>query len=663
MRFILKSISMKCFKKFNTEVIFEFDAKGNRIYGENGIGKSTIADAFLWVFANRSYELMDNPPVKSNEADDADLVCVTIEGEADGKPVTVVKSQKMKVGENRHGAETIALTNSYEINAVEYSARDFVKKLNEYGIDMERFLQFSHPDMFISGMGDKKSRDAMRNTLFAMGSLYTDLKIAQMGDETADVAKLLENYTFEEVEKMQKSTMRKINENYGLHGEILDAEIRGMSESKSDTDVSALESKKEELTEKIAELEKQIASGAVDTSDLQKRLNKVNADISDIQGEWQKENHKQRLGLQDQMSEKEALIQGLSLDKKHKEKIISHNKSEMKSIGEELKSLSGKLEEVKAKTFDESKWVFDENTTICSLCGQKLPDDRIEELKTEFTEKKEDAERDFKEEKDTEIERIKSKGEFATSEYKRLDQENRQIADSIEKLDEESAGLEREVKAIHEQIGQIPSVFDGTDNEKYQKLLAEKDKIETEMVKVTASEADTSEIEVERFTLKAELESVMADLGKAGANADIDKAIAEKYKQKAEYEQQKADCEKILYQLSLVSMKKNEMLEESVNSHFKLVKWQLFERQKNGEVKDACIPFIDGFRFGTSTNTGREILAKLDIIAGLQDFFDQHYPIFLDGAEALSEVTLDRIDIDSQLIMLNVSEDTELRFE
>ena len=173
-----------------------------------------------------------------------------------------------------------------------------------------------------------------------------------------------------------------------------------------------------------------------------------------------------------------------------------------------------------------------------------------------------------------------------------------------------------------------------------------------------------------RRQLRAELEELQEQYGdfdrqiaKASNNIAIDEQIAELRAKQGEYEQSKADCEKILYQLSLVSRKKNEMLTEEINKHFKVVRWQLFDYQKNGNYVDVCIPLIDDRQFGTSTNKGREILAKLDIISGLQKFFEQSYPTFLDNSESLSEVSIGRIDMDCQLIMMAVSEDKELKVE
>ena len=61
--------------------------------------------------------------------------------------------------------------------------------------------------------------------------------------------------------------------------------------------------------------------------------------------------------------------------------------------------------------------------------------------------------------------------------------------------------------------------------------------------------------------------------------------------------------------------------------------------------------------FGESANTALEVRGKLDIISGLQKFYDQNLFVFLDGAECLDEENMRRIHMDTQLITLSVSDD------
>ena len=111
-------------------------------------------------------------------------------------------------------------------------------------------------------------------------------------------------------------------------------------------------------------------------------------------------------------------------------------------------------------------------------------------------------------------------------------------------------------------------------------------------------------------------------------------------------------------------MLKNQMAQDSINAHFNAVKWKLFDRQANGELRtDLCEPMVDGHDIA-GMNTGRLVLAKLDIVNGLQKFYCKSYPVWLDNAECLTSNTTERIQMDAQLIMLCAVEgQKELRWE
>ena len=93
-----------------------------------------------------------------------------------------------------------------------------------------------------------------------------------------------------------------------------------------------------------------------------------------------------------------------------------------------------------------------------------------------------------------------------------------------------------------------------------------------------------------------------------------------------------------------------------------VVKWKLFKTLKNGNIEDACTPIVDGYEFGTSTNKGREILAKIDIINSLSTYYDQIFPVFLDNAENLSAQTEARLNLVGQLVEFKVTDTERLNY-
>jgi hypothetical protein len=200
----------------------------------------------------------------------------------------------------------------------------------------------------------------------------------------------------------------------------------------------------------------------------------------------------------------------------------------------------------------------------------------------------------------------------------------------------------------------VPSEPDMTKNEAYQKYVTELASIESQISELSSKEVDTEDVLIKKQGIQSRIDEINRQLAQVDANNRIDLQIEELKLSIVNYEQAKADAEKILYQLDLVSKKKNELLTNEINQHFKIVKWKLFDYMKNGNYEECCVPMIDGKEYKVSTNTGREIQAKLDILCGLQQFYGQNVPAFLDGAESLNRSNLPVME--SQIITLNVVE-------
>lgn len=622
---------------------YEFGEKSNAILGQNGAGKSTIATAWYWVFANCDSDLHNNPAIFPLDAEEC-TPTVRIWLNCDGKSVEVAKMQKRTIRKSKTGGvDTISLSNSYEVNSVEYGERDFKKKLTELGFDFDLFLPLSHPDVFTS----QKSAD-MRKVLFGMASEKSDKEIAYTTDGAADVAEMLTNYTAEEVKAMKNATLRKIREEYGKDGEILRAKIEGMEQSKTDIDVAELELHKNALNEQIADNKAKQEDISKEFEEQQKASEGVLQLKFDLNGIQQKANEellKQKKDLQRQIDkENDRLFNiGNGIQKNNRE--IAGYEQDIESGEKERKRLLEQWNEVNAE-------VFDENTAICPTCHRELPPDERECLLSTFEKSK--AERlDAINKKGLEV---KTDIENAQAMIPKLQECNKDNIANKEKLEKEVADFKKQLSKLPDSIdiSYLPEV------QEIQRKIAEK---EQAMSKGNSAEDMRQKLKAECEDLQSQLTEVEKQLALVQHNIEIDEQIEGLRKKQGEYEQNKANAEKILYQLDLVSRKKNELLTEDINKNFDIVKWQMFEYQKNGDYKDCCVPTIDGKRFGESTNTGREVLVKLDIVKGLQRFYSQSYPVFLDGAECLSDETVKRIEMDCQLILMKVSEDKELKIE
>lgn len=666
----LKSLHLENFKGAKDKT-YEF-GKTTRVSGMNRLGKTTIATAWFWLLADRNYALVSNPNIRPDNVEEC-VPTVTAILDVEGKEITIAKMQKRKVGKpDANGVSKVTLTNTYEINSVPKTERDLKADLEELGLPFDNFLVCSHPDVFTG----QKQAD-MRKVLFKMASAKTDAEIAAMSEDTADVAKLLESYKFEEIEAMNNASKKKAVEQL----DAIPNQIIGLEKAKVDVDVAEQELAKAALEKQIAEVEQKIAGAGNAVGSLQQEEMQLQFDMSGIM---------QTMNME--LSKKRSSIDGLvcdcnyEVDRTHslisaKEKQIADNAkaiadadAERKKLGEQYNAEKVRVFDETPYLFDESKWVFDESTTVCSLCGQKLPADKIEQLKADFETRKEfakadaarrlaDAKNNFIAQKNSNLEEIKEKGFTKKNLIEELTKKNADLnteVDTLKKQEQEAAARKEE---LSKQLSEIPSEADYSQNEEYVKLNARHNEVLAEIERLQA--ADDAEIveslKIEKSDLRSQLEEVNKIITQAANNIRIDEQIADMQQKQREYEQAKADAERILYQLKEVSKRKNELLVEEINQHFDIVSWKLFDYQKNGEYKEVCVPMVDGKEFGVTTNTGREIGAKIDICNSFQKFFDMYVPIFLDGAESLNDEYIPAVD--TQLILLTVTEDKQLKVE
>lgn len=670
MKAALKSLHLENFKGTKDKT-YEF-GKTTRVSGMNRLGKTTIATAWFWLLADKNYELVSNPNIRPDDVEEC-VPTVTAVLDVDGKEITIAKMQKRKVGKpDENGISKVTLTNTYEINSVPKTERDFKADLEEMGLIVDNFLVCSHPDVFTG----QKQAD-MRKILFKMASAKTDAEIAAMNKDTADVAKLLESYKFEEIEAMNNASKKKAVEQL----DAIPNQIIGLEKAKVDVDVAEQELAKADLERKIAEVDQKIASAGNAVENLRQEEMQLQFDMSIITQDMSRELSAKRRELENSLENYDPVVENIRKNISKTEGQIADNTQAIADADVERKKLGEQYNAEKVKVFDETyclfdakKWVFDESTTVCSLCGQKLPEDKIEQLKADFERRKEEAREDamrklrdaknnFVTQKNSNLEEIKKKGFVQKDLIDELKKKNADLQVVIDDLKEQEKVAAARKEELSKQLAEIPEEADYTQNEEYVTLNTRHNEVlaEIERLQATDDAEIVASIKIEKADLRSQLEEVNKIIAQAANNIHIDEQIADMQKKQREYEQAKADAEKILHQLKEVSKRKNALLVEEINQHFGIVSWKLFDYQKNGEYKEVCVPMVDGKEFGVTTNTGREIQAKLDICNSFQKFFNMYVPIFLDGAESINDEYVPVVD--AQLILLSVSEDKQLKVE
>lgn len=635
-RVVLKKVVLENFMCY-AHAEFDFYAI-TKIMTKNGKGKSTIATAYLWCLFNCDYELKDNPVVRrevdGKSVDDMDT-SVELTLDVDGKEITMKKVQKRTYSKDGSSYKD---DNKYFINDVPKTLKDFNTYLDA---DMNAFKMCSNVNAFLN-----QKPAEMREYLFGLVGDVTDLDIVSQKAELAELVPLLNKYTVEELSAMNKATKTKITKDLP----ILDGQIKEKERDiqlKQAIEVSNLELQKNSLKEQIADCmakqtdnDKLIAEYDKDSSDI---LN-LKFELSDMSRKANEENVKARRNLESQISNLNYVIDDGKKSVRNEEEIVGFNKEK---IEEHQRTLDVSREEWKA----EKEREFDENSLICPYCKQEYPEDKKEELRA-----------DFKAHKENELNRITDKGntakEMLDEAKKALDEAEQELTDRKQKLEKHLVDL----ADIKKQFAELPQEIDVSATEEYKALeqkIAEK---EQAMHKANDISAVKAELKAQETVLRQQLAECESQIAKSDTAAD-EQRLEELKQTRIDSEQNKTNAEKILDLLDKLDKAKNEALTEAVNSHFGLVKWQLFEYAKNGNYKSCCIPTVDGKSILTTmSNKGNRILGRVDICNSIQKISDISVPIILDDSESLDEDNQKKVVemVDSQLIMLIVNNSEKL---
>lgn len=636
MRATLKKVVLENFMCY-AHAEFDFYAI-TKIMAKNGKGKSTIATAYLWCLFNCDYELKDNPVVRrevdGKSVDDMDT-SVELTLDVDGKEITMKKVQKRTYSKDGSSYKD---DNKYFINDVPKTLKDFNAYLD---VDTAAFKMCSNVNAFLN-----QKPAEMREYLFGLVGDVTDLDIASQKAELAELVPMLNKYTVEELSAMNKATKTKITKDLP----ILDGQIKEKERDiqlKQAVDVSDLELQKNSLKEQIEDC----IAKQTDNDKLMAEYDKVSSDIlnlkfelGDMSRKANEDNVKTRRDIENKISEKNGYLINIA-------NTIQKNNSEISGYQNDIESGTrerNRLADVWKKIKEEK---FNDDTAVCPTCHRELPAEKIESLRSSFEKTK--ADRLAKVEKDG----LKAKADVdnARDMIPKLEECNKENVANQQKLEEEVADLEK-------QLSELPQEIDVSTTEEYKALeqkIAEK---EEAMHKANDISAIKAELKAQETTLRQQLSDCESQIAKSDTTAD-EQRLEELRKSKIDSEQNKADAEKILDLLDELDKAKNEALTEAVNSHFSLVKWQLFEYAKNGNYKSCCVPTVDGKSILTTmSNKGNRILGRVDICNSIQKISGISVPIIFDDSESLDEQNQKKVAemVDSQLIMLIVNDSEKL---
>ena len=634
----IKSITLQNFKGCKNAT-YTFDGKNVTICGANGSGKTTIFDAFTWLLFGK--DSLDNakfeirPLDKDGKQIDNVEICVVATLEIDGKEVELKKTQKQN-WVKKMGTQNPVLqgnVNEYEIDGYPRREKDYKEYINGIVSD-DLFKMLTNPTYF-PNMPWKDQRA----TIMKFASDVSDIELATEDSRFAGLLPEIEKAP--STDDIKNKYQKSLNELKKKQIE-LPVRIDEISNSKVDIDVAELELQRNALKEKIADVKSKIVDTDKQFEEYQKLsdgIMELKFDESDLVRKANEGNIKARREIEDKIADKKFLV-------RQTEKTISDTENCIELSKRTAEKISENLKEIRDKWKAENERVFDENSLVCSYCGQEYPTDKKEQLRAEF-----------ESHKAKELKVITDNGNLIKG---RLDKEKETI-DSLEKeLVEHRKSLEMLNNAIadlEKQLSELPKSIDVTGTEKYKAIQSQITEKEQAMSQMNSADEVRKALNYELECSQTQLIECEKKIAMSQKNVEIDERIEELQEEQRITAQKIADVEKMLYLLDEFIKYKLDKISDSINSQFEMVNFILFKSQLNGGIAETCECQYNGIPFG-SLNSAARIQCGLDIIRTLQRMYGVFVPVFVDNRESCTNIPT----MDCQVISLVVSPtDTDLR--
>lgn len=667
----IKNVTMQDFKgQIHRSV--DFPATGNAVVsGANGSGKTTIADAFYWVFFDKDYSLKSNPDIRPDDGREC-IPRVDIELSVDDVSLVISKFQKRSVRESKTtGKITVSTTNGYELNGVPKTERDLKKSLFDIGIDVESLLPLVHLEVFTS-----QKKDDARKVLFSMEKQLTDFEVSESLPECGKLLPLLRDYKLEEILAMQKASKKKADEQLKTIPEM----IVGMERVKVDYDTEALERQKAAIELRLSTLENMLIEdgNAKEEAMLQAKVAECRAEMSGVVSKATQalnlRRQEAKFAFDDAMSD----LRSLRSHECRMQEDLKETRDELTVIAEQIAAERVRYAEAQKAKWDDSELrkvseqIIPDGITICPTCGQELPEEMAKDAVERFKKRKQERIEQLTEEKKAwerrAVERLKEiaeSGNRKLAKKKELAQAEEQITNDLEGIAVKVMEAEASAEARKKEYEAMPETPELGENDEYMCLVDQLAKLDESMESVRNSTTNLSETEAEISRLKENLTEIDRKLGTIDHNKFIESEIAKMKAAQKKYAQESANAQEILDQAAELGRRKNELFQDEVSKHFSGVKVKLFDFQKNGEVVDVCDWYAknengEWKKLNGMANTALAVKAKIAIVNGLQRFFDISFPAFVDFAAELDSQTVAGIRSDCQLVFLKVSEQGNL---
>lgn len=599
------------------------------IRGDNATGKTTVFDSVCWLLFGK------------DSLDRADFEIKTLDG---GEPIHKVNHEvtgiftldeggtvelkrvyREKYSSPRGGEVTLTgHTTDYFVDGVPKKEKEYKEIVNTL-IDESIFKLITNPLYF----NETYSWQNRRKLLLEMCGDIDDISVINSRDDLRRLAELLEGRTVDDHRKVVAAKKTAINKELDMIPIRIDEAVRNKPETVSDK--AKLIRDIETLSAGIDEVEKQkaIIQNGFSSTEKESKICDIKRQLDAQSSKVLSDYHKQKQRLRD---EYEASLTKLKMVEVDRDRCADRRDELNKEIERESKRIATLQSEF--DTFNAQQF----NKESCPTCGQALPADKQAVLEAEFNTNK-----------SMKLEEWKGLIESAVKLKANYEEQQEIMVSKVDSLTTETSQYNDayNVKFKEYEAYSEPNL---EDDPVYADLKAQLFLLEID----DEPGADTEELtklDEELSSMKSKKAGLETELNKFKLIDDINHRIFELENQQQKLVAEKDALDEASFLMDEFIKAKVNMLEDVINSRFKLARFKMFNVMINGNIEECCETTYKGVPYRSMNNAAR-INVGLDIINALTSYYKVNAPVFIDNAEAVTEF----VPVNSQTIKLIVDE-------
>ena len=554
------------------------------IKGRNESGKSSILNAFLWLWTGKSHtgKELDPKPVNVETGErilgTAPYVQLDIVTKDGGKR-SFEKTMKEKYS-GRKTKEYIGDTNDYQIDGVKCRKKDFEEEVSLLIGNLKTFRILVDPNYFLATIKWEERRAILGSVV---GNISEEDYITDADKE------ILDGRTIANAKSFIKASIKKQKDRMDTIPKLIE---------ENNTKIIAPARKRVEAEQELHET-RALKETLVNTTDPKAQaLADIDAVIREMREKAKGEHWKVKEKSLDAIGDA-------------KSKLSKHGLNDDRDLNRELERLQKDIEEAGTdyKKTRSQKFTLDK----CPTCSQQYPEFMAEEMESKFNTNKA-----------TELKNIGEHGK----KLEKLITECKKLIGLQESNKEQFNKLTLELTELRiEQENLAPY----TDTPEILEKYAERTKILN-----TADSSDTGRLE-KLVTLRDTEDALLSEILTFQNNENFTNRITELTIELEDCSDKKAELEQRKNAVEEIEGRVFSSVEESVNKEFQIIKWRLFDHQKDGEIISCCEALVDGVGYnGGSLNFGNRINAMADIFNIFCAKLEAEFPYFVDNAECIT---------------------------